>query len=279
MWLLQASLAHAAAGLPWTALAHAEASDDPPPDLEIVVEEELTVAAARGRLDQAIVDEGYFRGVDLGDRTFYYPRQFWKPRVTVYDEGFVKVKGRVVSPLPCFPVVGVWAHPHVVDQMEAEVVYALNPELSAYRRALVNRGLVLRREELLVELDRIALLPIPQAQGEAVSLWLATADTEQGETVRRWIEAWYEDHLPPLTPDEVALVNEARAFPRPWQPQALGEYWFDPRPEPDFEFLYEEEEETWSPEVQGEGLDADIQTLPPPQKQKKSPLERLNGGG
>ena len=273
LWLLGAALAQ-----------DVDETEDPPPeetpDLEIVVESDLSVAGARAELDDAIRDEGYFRGVDLGTRTFYYPKKFWKPRVTVHDEGFVRVKARVFSPFPCFPLAGVWAHPHVVRDMEARVVVELNPELSAYRRALVTRGLALRKEDLLLQLDALEQLPPEQAQVEAVNLWLSTADTEQGESVRRWIEGWYEDHLPPLSPEQVVEVNGLRQFPRPWQPTALGEFWFDEEPDPDFDFLDPEEEpEFYEPEVHGEGLDADIQMLPPPVKKKKNALEKLNGGG
>ncbi len=245
--------------------------------MEILVESDRSVAGARAALDQAIREEGYLPGVDLGNRTFYYPQQFWEPRVTVYDAGFVRVKARVVSPFPLWPMVGVWSHPHVVEQAEARVLQDIQPELSEYRSALIARGLALRREELRAELELIGLLPTEQATAEATTLWLETADTPEGEAVRRLIEAWYEDHLPPLSDEQLATLNEAREFPRPWLPQQLGEVFFLEDPGPDFDFLYSEEEEReHAPKLQGEGLDRDIQALPAPSK-KPGVLDRLNG--
>ena len=245
--------------------------------MEIIVESDPSVEGARAELDAALREDGYLPGVDLGNRTFYYPRQWWQPRVTIYDEGYVRVKARFISPFPCFPIIGVWSSPRVARQAESRKLEELQPHLSHYRRALITRGMAVRKEELVQELDGLSELPPQQAKSQVISLWLATADTPEGESVRRWIEDWYEDHLPPLTEEELLAVNEARDFPRPWLPDHLGEYWFNEEPAPEFDFLDpEDEEEFFEPEVQGEGLDAEIQTLPAPVK-KKGPADRLKG--
>ena len=250
-----------------------------PPEagMEILVEADRSVEGARAELDAVLRADGYLPGVDLGDRTFYYPMQWWQPRVTVYDEGYVRVKARFISPFPCFPVIGVWSSPRLARAAEAKKLAELEPHLSHYRRALITRGMALRKEEVIQELDALRGLPPQQAKGQAISLWLATADTPEGESVRRWIEDWYEEELPPLTADELHAVNEARDFPRPWDPEHLGDIWFNDEAPPDFDFLDPPPpEEFFEPEVQGEGLDAELQTLPPPVR-KKGPADRLKG--
>jgi hypothetical protein len=164
---------------------------------EIVVEARQTVSEARAQLDGELEELGYPGGVDLGGRTLYIHPQLWKPKVTVYDSGFVRVKARTVTPLMVAGagVHGVFSSPRIARGAEQRVLDAIHPELTDWREALIEYGQALRHEQLLAELAALESLPLPMARAHATRLWMNTADTPEGAVVRGLVEDWAEGVL------------------------------------------------------------------------------------
>ena len=237
------------------------------PEIEILVEEERNVAATRKALDEVILEHGYLRGIPLGGkRTLYMPHQIWKPRVTVHQEGMVRVKARAVTPLML--LTGVFNHPRVARAYESELLEAIHPEVVAWREAMSRRGQALRREGLHQLLFELRDLPEDHQRHVLARLWLDTADNDEGEAVRILVETFVVEERLVFGADEVEAMNAARRFERAWEPEYLGhDSWREPvpksverpEPEPEPECL-----EPVAPPVVPEGLSADILSLSPP---------------
>ena len=241
------------------------------PEIEILIEEERLVEVARARLDEAIRHEGYFPGISVGERTFYVPLKVWEPKVTVHDEGMVRVKARAVQPMfvtPTIPplVFGVWDSPRVARGMESRVLRAIHPEIVEWREAMSDRGQVYRREALLATLASVGELPQDQQRLAIGTLWLNTADNDAGEEIRILLETFVLEQGLVFSEDEVASLNEQRGFERAWEPEYLGHTsWRQPvsRSAP---VEVEEPEclEPVPPPVQPSGLSEEILLLRPP---------------
>jgi len=241
-------------------------------DFHVLVEEDRRVEEARKALDHAIRGEGYFPGIALGERTFYMPLKVWKPKVTVHDEGMVRVKARAVQPMfitPTVPpmVVGTWDSPRKARSMESRLLEAIHPDIVAWREAMSDRGQVFRQEEIRGVLLALSELPIDQQKAGISALWLNTADNEAGEEIRILLETFALEAELPFTAVEVKTLNDNRAFERAWEPEYLGhDSWRQPvsrtptaRRETEPECL-----ESVPPPVAPSGLSAEILTLRPP---------------
>ncbi len=225
-------------------------SPPPPAGEEIVIEADADLAQARGALDAAIMDLGYGTPRRRRDRTVY-PRDLgsvWKPKVVVYDNGLVTVRQRSITPLMVMPdiqrddegelesvtaeAVGLASGKRTKQRMEATVVEAITPQLRSWRDAMARRHLADRRSTLREELAAAWFDGVdPQGRPLAthaerrawmIAAWLNTADNDAGETVRRDIERFLGEVVQrsehPLTEDELAAANQARAFPEALDP-------------------------------------------------------------
>ncbi len=190
-------------------LALAMAQDFPEESGTIVVEAHQNVVHARAELDLDIRQAGYLPGIRAGDRTWYIHPQPWKPKVTVYDQGYLRVKARAVTPLMVLGgVQGVFSHPHVARAYEQRLLDELHPELTDWRQALIDYGMALRREELFEQLQELEGYPPALARARTMAMWMDTADTPEGAEVRGLIEDWAEEALGPEFLDRLSAFDK-----------------------------------------------------------------------
>ena len=199
------------------------------PVMEVLVESERNEAEARKELDQAIEAQGYLPGIPLGKRTFFMPWKIWEPRITVHEEGMVRVKARAVQPmfvLPTWPplIVGVWDSPRKARGMESRVLMAIDPQIDSWRLAMSTTGQLLRREQLRASVESLLGSELSEAEQHRVwiALWRNTAENAEGEAVRVYLEELAERAGWVFSQQELELANRDRGFLRPLDNEALG---------------------------------------------------------
>ena len=229
----------------------AEAAD-PVPGEEIVVEARANTEAARQALEDALLSLGMVKGPHVGDRTVYRPLRPWKPKVTVYDWGGVKIRARLFQPIGIGPTImaddmapsgypvttvtwgvkGTLSGLRTKRNMESRTFAAIEPELEAWTTALGDEGLARRLVEVRAQVVAIWVdgaapdgSPLPTAEDRRAALlamWLNTADSDPGQRSREVVEAYVDSVVQcsddPFTEPEVRSANAARAFPRGMEP-------------------------------------------------------------
>ncbi len=208
---------------------YGEVSAGQVPSMEVIVRAQAGESEALRELDRAIRAQGYLPGLEVGARTFYMPWKIWEPKVTVHEEGMVRVKARAVVPmfiLPTWPpiIVGVWDSPRKARGMESRLLMAIDPEIDAWRLAMSTTGQLLRHEELRATMEALAVSGLPEAEQHQIwiLLWRNTAENAEGEAVRVVLEELAEGADWVFSADEVDLANLDRGFLRPLDPEALG---------------------------------------------------------
>ncbi|MCB9795905.1 MAG: hypothetical protein H6741_24685 [Alphaproteobacteria bacterium] len=225
-----------------------EPADADAPSLEIIVQESVNVVKARADLDLALEELGYPGGIALGRRTLYLHVQPWKPHVVVFEAGFARVHGHLVTPLAplisALPwaagtngaqvqVPGVWADPRTMHAMEARVVDALRPWIRDWQDAMADEALAIRQEQLRVQSRAIwerglspdggALDSVEARRLALAGLWLNTADNAAGATARAivmdYIDQVVQRSGAPFTEAEVEAINAARGFEAAFWPR------------------------------------------------------------
>lgn len=204
-------------------------------DYEVVVTADRDVAEARERVQQAVRDLGYGRGLTLGQRTHHRHPLFWKGGVMVHEQGFARIHvprfvvlpGTPEDPVPKAarsesqllkgetptlpPVASVtfliggrrWRQ----GQLSA-IASALEPHLREYRDAIAHREQAWRLLELHGVLDRAweaGLAPDGTPIGDTpadrrawlADRWLNTADTVDGAEVRLRIAQFVQLRVQP----------------------------------------------------------------------------------
>ncbi len=270
-------------------LSQAQEASDEVPSMEVIVRSHANESEALKELDRAIQAQGYLPGVSVGKRTFYMPWKIWEPKVTVHEEGMVRVKARAVVPmfiLPTWPpiVVGVWDSPRKARGMESRLLMAIDPEIDAWREAMSSTGQLLRREELRATMEALAAsgLPEPEQHQVWILLWRNTAENREGEAVRVHLEELAEAAEWVFTEQEVEQANLDRGFLRPLDPSALGADFLPPLPDWTAERLDRPEEpecpEPVALDREPTGLSAAILDTPP-LPETGGPLFRSRGAG
>jgi hypothetical protein len=208
-----------------------------PFDEQIVVEATAQLSEAREVLDLAIRDEGYVRLFRLGKTTRYVPPRIWRPWVTVHEWGYVRVKGRQLTPVGFKRRGNVWSLHFVwdtergVQSAEWAVLEDILPAVREWDEARLAQGLAVRRVEVrgtLVTLWETGLTPHatvvldwPERRAYIAELWLHTADNADGATIRGDISVFVDDVVQataPYTAEEIAAVDSAHSFGTPFAP-------------------------------------------------------------
>ncbi|MFT5681205.1 MAG: hypothetical protein ACI8RZ_002111 [Myxococcota bacterium] len=204
----------------WFLLSLAAQADEP--NEEMIIEAERLVIESRAALDSSIDHRGYLRAVFLGSRAIYLHPQVWKPWISVYDSGWATVKGRRVTPMVLLPVGkiliggGVFGSRRTVQNMEASIWHAIEPELVVWQEAVRRQDQLFRSEEIRQSVWAIwaSDQPPPTRRGALVEMWLNTTDTDAGADVRAMIAVFIDDVVQvsphPLTDEEVSRANDHR---------------------------------------------------------------------
>lgn len=161
MWRFIPVIALAAEPVPQSEPSHEPAQEPapepaveesaPPADAEMLVTATLKRRAAELALNEEIRELGYLPGVTIGGRTQYLPVQVWKPRVTVYEAGFVAVRGRRMTPMgpPTSPgqvgASGVWQSKRQAKGQEDRVRRELAAEVTDWQQAIRAQALLERQ--------------------------------------------------------------------------------------------------------------------------------------
>lgn len=252
MWWLRAILAQEPEPVPPVneepSAAPAEPQAEPqaevpaPPRAEAPNYTEMLVTATRSTraaelaLDQDIRDLGYLPGLRIRGRTQYLSPRVWKPRVTVYSEGFVEVRGRRITPMA--PIsetapVSATALPGVTgttqskrqrDAQEDLLRRELAPEVRDWQQAIGAQALLERQLA-----SREACLQIWEGSGDAATrraalaeLWLNTSDSPEGEVIRGVILGFVDEVVQesdaPYSESELKQINAQHSFEQPFVP-------------------------------------------------------------
>jgi hypothetical protein len=231
----------------WLLLAAALADE---PD-ETVIVESGTSAQARQQIVEALEDEGYHRVENHGDYLLLLPDEPWKPRVRVYDEGYVVMRHqptRFKPPGNAFAdeanpaewalcVVAVWAcvdrgtrltsltDARVVDLKRDEVAREIAEETAVFRDRVVAERMQHRLSvELPAQCEAIWAEPIPAAdrRRKLFELWNSRTETPEGEVAREVIRAFLSGVVQtsgePFTAEEIAAYDAARTVGTPFAP-------------------------------------------------------------
>ena len=205
---------------------------------ELLVTATQTTRSAELALDTQIREMGYRRASSRSGRTQYLSPKIWKPRVTVYEAGFVEVRGRRITPMmpvaetaplsdEALPgVSGVFQSKRGRASQEDLVRAQVSGEVRDWQRAiqaqaLLERQLATRNSCVLVweqELD-------PASRRQALAeLWLNTSEAPEGAVIRgvvlTYVNEVVQESETPFLPEEVERINAAHSFDSPFDPYA-----------------------------------------------------------
>jgi hypothetical protein len=224
------------------------------PGEEFVVVGDLVVQAARHEVTRALAQQGYVAKRQREGFTVYLHPVAYKPKVLVYDDGFVIIRRRgvaytppnvgnvsrgleiglrtatcVVAPIFCFHAPGLLMSPARLEKQKEMVVEGLEDEVRAYNDALAARAMGGRLEQVADLLDAIWLtgqqtdtgerLATPVQRRQALMVfWETRADNEYGDAVRRMVEDFMNYEVQPspwpFETDEITALNVRRTCKR-----------------------------------------------------------------
>lgn len=185
-----------------------------PATLEVVVVAERRLSETKEGLHRSLKDQGYVRLWSLGERSWYLNRQLWKPGVMVHEQGFARVRGHPVIPLPIpsiyqtpdgttvYEMTAITQGRRKVQSQRDAVIGRLEPYLRDLRDGQWALAQGQRRIELQVELSRLWFdgvapdgLYLPEWDARRAALaarFRATAPDEPGQWARDLIEAFVD---------------------------------------------------------------------------------------
>ncbi len=217
---------------------------------EILIVGDSAVQKARHEITRSLAEQGYVPKRQRDGVTVYLHPVPYKPKVLVYDDGFVVLRRRgfaytppnvgnvprgmeiglrttlcILAPIYCFHAPGLLLSPARLEQQKELVVENVKDEVRAYSDALASRALGDRMAEVADLLDAIWLrgqqtdtgevLRSPAERRSALLLfWASRADNDYGDAVRVLVEDYmnYEVQVSPFpfTEAEVAEPNRTR---------------------------------------------------------------------
>ncbi len=226
----------------------------PTPGEEVIVVGDAVVEQARRQVTEALGNQGYAARRRRDGVTIYLHPTAYKPKVLVYDDGFVIFRRRgfaytppdvgvdnpglaiplratlcLVAPLYCFHAPGLTMSPTRLEQQKELVVEELEDELRAYGDALAGRALGQRLEDVADWLDAVWLTgqdldtgvvyPTPAERRQVLlAFWESRADNAYGDNVREMVEAYIDYEIQvsafPFTAAEIAEINAKRSCSR-----------------------------------------------------------------
>lgn len=201
--------------------------------IEVVVTAERRLASAREGVHRHLAEEGYLRLLSIGERSWYLNRALWKPGVMIHEQGFARVRGRRLLPLPLSvpapeevelqrlsqPAPGAAASPSArvgrltfayqsrgaVEGQRARVIDGVEPWLREMRDARWSlaqgyRSIELRDQLVGIWFDGIGpdgaqITDYRARRAALLDRWLAVADGEAGDWARAEIEAFVDDEV------------------------------------------------------------------------------------
>ncbi len=217
---------------------------------EILIVGDAVVQEARHEVTRALAAQGFVAKRRRDGVTVYLHPVPYKPKVLVYDDGFVLIRRRgfaytppqvgnvprgmeialrttlcVLAPIYCFHAPGLVMSPARLEQQKEIVVEAVEDEVRAYNDALASRALGGRLEDVADMLNAIWIWGMHPETGEILrtpvqrrqalmTFWESRADNEYGDAVRIMVEDFmnYEVQVSswPYTEAEVAALNRDR---------------------------------------------------------------------
>ncbi len=220
------------------------------PGEEVLIVGDSAVERARHEVTRSLAEQGYEPKRRKDGVTVYLHPVPYKPKVLVYDDGFVVIRRRgfaytppnvgdvprgleialrstlcVLAPIYCFHAPGLVMSPARLEQQKERVVEGVEDEVRAYNDALASRALGSRLQEIADLLDAIWLLgqhtdtgevlPTPELRRAALlAFWESRADNEYGDHVRRMVEDYMNFEVQsspfPFTDQEVSETNRTR---------------------------------------------------------------------
>jgi hypothetical protein len=211
---------------------------------DMLVTATKSTRAAELALDTEIKDLGYLRGSTRNGRTQYFALRVWKPRVTVYEQGFVEVRGRRITPMAPISdtslagasgMPGVNAAPGVsgvpqskrqANRQEDLVRAELESPVRDWQQATQAQALL---ERQLESRNTCGLSwegeGAPELRREALAaLWLNTSDTPEGAAIRGVVLGYIDEIVQasgtPYTQEDLDRINAAHSFEQPFEPIA-----------------------------------------------------------
>lgn len=218
--------------------------------IEVIVSGQR-LSEANEAVRERLHGEGYFKLIGLGERSFFVNSRPWKPWVMVHEQGFARIRGVPVMPLPPGPSTmldpygeplpkpsgGVTANfqtqsMRAVRNQRERLAEKLEPLLADVRDAhweiaKFDRIAAVRDSLARIWFDETSpegvVLPNPAARREAIAaLWLHTEPDEAGALIRGVVGTFIDEEVQtssdPFLPDEVAEVDAARSCTEPFSP-------------------------------------------------------------
>lgn len=220
------------------------------PGEEILIVGDSAVQRARHEITRSLAAQGYVAKRERDGVTVYLHPVPYKPKVMVYDDGFVVLRRRglaytppdvgnvprgveiglrtalcVLAPIYCFHAPGLVMSPARLEQQKELVVENVEDEVRAYNDALASRALGGRMSDVADLMDAIWLrgqhtdtgeiLPTPDLRRAALlAFWENRADNDYGDAVRHLVEDYMNYEIQaspfPFTAAEVAETNRTR---------------------------------------------------------------------
>lgn len=221
---------------------------------EVLIVGDAAVQRARHEVTLALAAQGYVARRERDGVTVYLHPIPYKPKVMIYDDGFVVIRRRgfaytppdvgnvsrgleiglrtatcVLAPIFCFHAPGLVMSPARLEQQKEMVVTGVQSEVRTYNDALASRALGDRMQQVADLMDAIWLSGQQTDTGEVLStpeqrraalmtLWESRADNEYGDAVRRMVEDFMNYEVQPspwpFTDAEVSALNERRTCRR-----------------------------------------------------------------
>lgn len=203
---------------------------------EMLVTATQTTRSAELALETEIRELGYRQGFSRSGRTQYFSAKVWQPRITVYDAGFVEVRGRRVTPMmpmgesvPVSDAVlpgasGVWQSKRQARGQEDRLRREVEGEVRDWQQAIQAQTLI---ERQLATRNSCVMLWEQQTDAAArrqalADLWLNTSDTPDGQVIRgvvlNYVDEVVQESANPYLPEELERINAAHDFAQPFVP-------------------------------------------------------------
>ncbi len=219
------------------------------PGEEVLVVGDAAVVKARHEITRSLAEQGYEPKRRRDGVTVYLHPIPYKPKVMVYDDGFVVLRRRgftytppevgdvprgleiglrttlcIVAPIYCFHAPGLVMSRSRLEQQKERVVEQVEDEVRAYNDALASRALGARLLQVAELLDSIWLQGQHTDTGQVerraalLAFWESRADNEYGDHVRVLVEDYMNFEVQaspfPFTDAEVAETNRTRTCQR-----------------------------------------------------------------
>lgn len=217
----------------------------PVPTMEVIITAQ-PVGEAREALTERLEDMGYEEGKRRGDRVIYSHPVAWKPRVIVYDSGFMVLRrqpprvrapnrpGSLVGDKPvikwapclliptlCVQAGGVFISPARFDRQKELVVASTTDSVRGLSDAITAEAMTERLNiEVPALLDAIwhqgvhpddgrPLPTPPERRAAMLEFWESRADNTYGDAVRQTVEAY--------------MIFEVQPSPWPFTPEEIAQ--------------------------------------------------------